>query len=122
MGLCACLALVLICTPSHKRHYAIKFFIGMWTRSPRIPKNIKSLIPKQTPTWGAQRGNENAAKATWLGYVTSENGPLMLIPTGCVLTVTLATLSNYPLLLVLRAASGSFLTLYFPSVVLRPVS
>lgn len=37
-------------------------------RSPRIPKDIKSLIPKQTPAWGALRGNENSAKATWLGH------------------------------------------------------
>ncbi|KAF8478055.1 N-acyl-phosphatidylethanolamine-hydrolyzing phospholipase D [Russula ochroleuca] len=41
----------------------LRFFLG---RSPRIPKNIKSLIPKQTPTWGAKRGND--AKATWLGH------------------------------------------------------
>ena len=38
-------------------------------RSPRVPRNIKTLIPKQTPTWGAKQGNESSAKATWLGYV-----------------------------------------------------
>ena len=46
-----------------------QFFLSMTTRSPRIPKDIKSLIPTQTPTWVAQRGNESSAKATWLGYV-----------------------------------------------------
>ncbi|KAI0300367.1 N-acyl-phosphatidylethanolamine-hydrolyzing phospholipase D [Russula brevipes] len=39
------------------------------TPGPRIPKNIRSLIPRQIPTWGTQRGNESGAKATWLGYV-----------------------------------------------------
>jgi N-acyl-phosphatidylethanolamine-hydrolysing phospholipase D len=42
----------------------------MSVRSPRIPKNIQSLIPKQTPTWGAQHGNGHNGKATWLGYVS----------------------------------------------------
>jgi len=37
-------------------------------RSPRVPKDIKSLIPTQTPTWGAQHGNESRGKATWLGH------------------------------------------------------
>jgi len=46
------------------------FFLSMTTRSPRIPKDVKSLIPTQTPTWGAQRRNEirSGAKATWLGH------------------------------------------------------
>ncbi|KAI9510614.1 N-acyl-phosphatidylethanolamine-hydrolyzing phospholipase D [Russula earlei] len=43
----------------------IQFFLS---RSPRIPKNIKSLVPKQTVTWGAHLGNESSAKATWLGH------------------------------------------------------
>jgi hypothetical protein len=45
----------------------IQFFLA--TPGPRIPKNIRSLIPRQIPTWGTQRGNESGAKATWLGYV-----------------------------------------------------
>lgn len=48
---------------------AIQFFSGFTMRSPRVPKDIKSLIAKQIPTWGAQHGNANRAKATWLGYV-----------------------------------------------------
>ena len=39
-------------------------------RGPRLPKNIKTLIPKQIPTWGAEPGNEGSAKATWLGYAS----------------------------------------------------
>ncbi|KAH9997975.1 N-acyl-phosphatidylethanolamine-hydrolyzing phospholipase D [Russula vinacea] len=41
----------------------VSFFFG---RGPRIPKNIKSLIPTQTPTWGAKRITDG--KATWLGH------------------------------------------------------
>jgi len=37
-------------------------------RGPHLPKDIKTLIPKQTPTWGTEPGNESNAKATWLGY------------------------------------------------------
>jgi len=43
-------------------------FLSMITRNPRIPKDIKSLIPTRTPTWGVQHGNESSAKATWLGH------------------------------------------------------
>ncbi|KAI0252431.1 N-acyl-phosphatidylethanolamine-hydrolyzing phospholipase D [Lactifluus subvellereus] len=46
----------------------VSFFLGISARSPRIPRDIKSLIAKQAPTWGAQRGNERSAKATWLGH------------------------------------------------------
>ena len=45
----------------------------MSLRAPRVPQNIKSLIPKQTPTWGTEPVNENSAKATWLGYATIQH-------------------------------------------------
>ncbi|KAF8478054.1 N-acyl-phosphatidylethanolamine-hydrolyzing phospholipase D [Russula ochroleuca] len=51
------------------KFFPLLFFIlktNFWP--PRVPKNIKSLIPKQTPTWGAEPGNEGSAKATWLGH------------------------------------------------------
>ncbi|KAI0259842.1 N-acyl-phosphatidylethanolamine-hydrolyzing phospholipase D [Gloeopeniophorella convolvens] len=43
-------------------------FIGSTGRTPPIPKDIKSLIPSQTPTWAAGLENEKSAKATWLGH------------------------------------------------------
>jgi len=46
----------------------VSFFSGTFIRSPRVPKAIKSLIPTQTPTWGAQHGNGGSGKATWLGH------------------------------------------------------
>lgn len=46
----------------------ISFLLSFSSRAPRIPNNIKSLIPNQIPTWGAQPGNEGSAKATWLGH------------------------------------------------------
>lgn len=46
----------------------IQFMFNANFRRPRIPQDIKTLIPKQTPTWGAGPGNEGSAKATWLGY------------------------------------------------------
>lgn len=54
---------------------AFQFFSGFFTRSPRVPKDIKSLIPKQTPTWGAQHGNGSSGKATWLRYVPVTMAP-----------------------------------------------
>lgn len=47
-------------------------------RRPRIPQDIKTLIPKQTPTWGAGPGNEGSAKATWLGYAMFSVWAVML--------------------------------------------
>jgi hypothetical protein len=89
----------------------------MW--SPRVPRNIKSLIPRQTPTWGTQRGNERSAKATWLGYVLVQItlGDTQFIHT---LAVMHATSLNSPLRLGRREASVSFLTLSSRIAVLRP--
>jgi hypothetical protein len=100
----------------------IQFFFGISARGPRIPENIKSLIPSQIPTWGAKRGNETVAKATWLGYAysPSRNGPSMILK-RYTLTVMPATSLNYPHPLVRPAAFVSFSTLYSPNVVLRPV-
>src|SRR5487761_1544538 len=89
----------------------------MW--SPRVPKNIKSLIPKQTPTWGAQRGKESSAKATWLGYVLVQM-TLDDSQKSYALTVMHATSSNCPLRLARHAASASFLTRCSLIAVLRP--
>jgi len=49
---------------------SIQFTFKLILRAPSPPRDVKSLIPKQTPTWGAEPGNENNAKATWLGYAT----------------------------------------------------
>ena len=98
--------------------FAIQFFVGASMRSPRVPRNIKTLIPKQTPTWGAKQGNESSAKATWLGYVVVQ-WPLIMLK-SFVLAATHATSLNCPLPLALPAASVSFLTLYSRIAVLHP--
>ncbi|KAH9971903.1 N-acyl-phosphatidylethanolamine-hydrolyzing phospholipase D [Lactifluus volemus] len=46
----------------------LSFFFAFSARGPRVPGNIKSLIPRKVPTWGAQRENASSAKATWLGH------------------------------------------------------
>jgi len=46
----------------------LSFLFKLTLRAPRPPRDAKSLIPKQTPTWGTEPGNENSAKATWLGH------------------------------------------------------
>ena len=98
---------------------AIQFFLTSWIWSPRVPRNVKSLIPKQTPTWGAQRGNESNAKATWLGYVLVQ---ITFCDTQLSheLAVMHATSLNSPLRLGQRAASVSFLTPSSRIAVLRP--
>ncbi|KAI0051424.1 N-acyl-phosphatidylethanolamine-hydrolyzing phospholipase D [Auriscalpium vulgare] len=44
---------------------------------PKIPDDIKTLVPSQHPTWGNKPGNEGHAKATWLGHA----GYLLELPT-----------------------------------------
>ncbi|EIM81772.1 N-acyl-phosphatidylethanolamine-hydrolyzing phospholipase D [Stereum hirsutum FP-91666 SS1] len=34
----------------------------------KIPEDVKDHIPTQVPTWGTGKGNEEKAKATWLGH------------------------------------------------------
>ncbi len=118
MGLCMCLpsinckrCLIVLC--------AIQFFVGASMRSPRVPRNIKTLIPKQTPTWGTKQGNESSVKATWLGYIVVQ-WPSMVMLKSFALAATHATSLNYPLPLALCAASISFLTLYSRIAVLHP--
>jgi hypothetical protein len=98
---------------------AIQFFLASWMWSPQVPRNIKSLIPKKTPTWGAQRGNESNAKATWLGYVLVQI-PLDDTQSSHGLAAMHATSLNSPLRLGRRAASVSFLTLSSRIAALRP--
>jgi hypothetical protein len=65
-------SLLLDCGVIHKRFRTFKmlrFGFTISLRSPDLPRDIKSLVPKQTPTWGTEPGNESSAKATWLGYV-----------------------------------------------------
>jgi N-acyl-phosphatidylethanolamine-hydrolysing phospholipase D len=72
--------------------YIIQFFLSISARGPRIPRNVKSLIPRQAPTWGAQRGNASSAKATWLGCVPDEMGlPVVPVLTLCPETAMRAT-------------------------------
>ncbi|KAI0313840.1 N-acyl-phosphatidylethanolamine-hydrolyzing phospholipase D [Amylostereum chailletii] len=49
--------------PSHRF-----LFLGAAGSSAQIPPNVKELIPWQKPTWGTDAGNEDKAKATWLGH------------------------------------------------------
>src|SRR6266851_4047376 len=118
MGLCTWLpsinckwCLIVLCT--------IQFFVGASMRSPRVPRNIKTLIPKQTPTWGTKQGNESSVKATWLGYIVVQ-WPSMVMLKSFALAATHATSLNYPLPLALRTVSVSFLTLYSRIAVLHP--
>ncbi|KAH9003533.1 N-acyl-phosphatidylethanolamine-hydrolyzing phospholipase D [Lactarius hatsudake] len=46
----------------------VSFFFATTLRSPKIPQDVKSSIPIQTPTWGTESGKEDSAKATWLGH------------------------------------------------------
>ena len=47
-----------------------QFVFKLILQAPSLPRNVKSLILHQTPTWGTEPGNENNAKATWLGYAS----------------------------------------------------
>ncbi|KAH9080634.1 N-acyl-phosphatidylethanolamine-hydrolyzing phospholipase D [Lactarius deliciosus] len=46
----------------------LSILVAAILRSPDIPRDIKSSIPTQSPTWGTESGNEDSAKATWLGH------------------------------------------------------
>ncbi|EMD33009.1 CsMn33 [Gelatoporia subvermispora B] len=44
-----------------------KLFTAVFFRSPKIPSDLLTTLPRQTPTWGLG-GDLAALKATWLGH------------------------------------------------------
>jgi hypothetical protein len=102
-----------------------QFLFTVTLRPPNPPRDIKSLIPKQPPTWGTEPGNGSRAKATWLGYVvichdiTYRWSPpghrflLRLRAESCVFTVMLAISLSSPRLLAQHVVSVSYSIPYF---------
>jgi hypothetical protein len=47
----------------------MQFMWENFTNPPKVPalKELTTLIPSQTPTWGTEPENKGKIKATWLG-------------------------------------------------------
>jgi hypothetical protein len=104
----------------------LRFAFTVTFRSPDLPRDIKSLVPKQTPTWGTEPGKESSAKATWLGYVVIRHDTP--VPFGRhpaidaesrVFIVMLATCLSFLRLLVQHVESVSYSIPYFQIAVPR---